>query len=144
VGRSGRRVLCAVIVVTWCLGAHVRAQVGGGTLAGLVADASGASLPGATVTATETATTLTRMAVTASDGGYSIPGLRPGLYVVRIELAGFRRVVHENPIRGPGYRTLDIAVVRRRPAGHPAGAEGLSRGRRECNATGRLTERLAQ
>ena len=61
----------------------------------VVADASGASLPGATVTATESGTTVTRTAVTASDGGYSIPGLRPGLYVVHIELGGFRRVTHE-------------------------------------------------
>ena len=109
--RNGPRVLCASLVVFWCLGVAVGAQVGGGTLTGIVVDVSGASLPGASVTATETGTTLTRTAVTASDGGYSIPGLRPGLYVVHIELGGFRRVTHEGVRVATGDTTrLDASL----------------------------------
>ena len=51
------------------------------------------------------------MAVTASDGGYSLPGLRPGLYVVHIELGGFRRVTHEGVRVATGATTrLDAAL----------------------------------
>ena len=104
-----RWMLCVCVI--GCLGAAVRAQVGGGTLAGVVADASGASLPGATITATESGTTLRRMTVTASDGGYSLPGLRPGLYVVHIELGGFRRVTHEGVRVATGATTrLDTTL----------------------------------
>jgi hypothetical protein len=104
-----RWVLCVCVI--GCFGAAVRAQVGAGTLSGVVADASGASLPGATVTATESGTTLTRMVVTASDGGYSLPGLRPGLYLVRIELGGFRRVSHEGVHVATGATTrLDATL----------------------------------
>ena len=84
VWRRGPRVLWASMVVVWGLGAAVRGQVGGGTLTGVVADMSGAALSGATITAIAAGTALSRTAVTASDGGYSIPGLLPGLYTVQI------------------------------------------------------------
>jgi hypothetical protein len=66
------------------------AQVGGGQLTGLVTDAAGAAVAGATVTATSTATNAARQTVSSSAGIYAIAGLSPGLYRLDIELKGFR------------------------------------------------------
>ena len=61
-----------------------------GTMAGTIADATGAVLPGVTVTARNTATGLVRSAVSAEQGRYTIPALPPGTYEVRAELSGFK------------------------------------------------------
>jgi hypothetical protein len=67
------------------------AQTIRGTLTGTVTDASGAVLPGFTVTVTNPANGETRSAQTGHDGGYTIPLLPPGTYQVAVEQAGFRK-----------------------------------------------------
>ena len=66
------------------------AQVLYGTLVGTVRDPSGAVVPGATVTATQEQTHLTRTAVTDSSGGYTLSTLSPGTYDVKITAKGFK------------------------------------------------------
>jgi outer membrane receptor protein involved in Fe transport len=56
---------------------------------GTLKDQSGALLPGVTVTAKNTATGLTRTAVTDASGEYRLVSLTPGNYYVSAELAGF-------------------------------------------------------
>jgi outer membrane receptor protein involved in Fe transport len=56
---------------------------------GIVRDSSGAIIPGATVTARNVETGLTRVAVTDGEGLYRLPSLPPGLYAVSTELSGF-------------------------------------------------------
>jgi outer membrane receptor protein involved in Fe transport len=56
---------------------------------GTLKDQSGAVLPGVTVTAKNTATGLTRTAVTDASGEYRLVSLTPGNYNVSAELAGF-------------------------------------------------------
>ncbi|HEY7819891.1 MAG TPA: carboxypeptidase-like regulatory domain-containing protein, partial [Vicinamibacteria bacterium] len=60
-----------------------------GQFEGTVRDASGAVLPGATVTVTNQETGLVRTAVTSGEGFYRVPGLNPGVYTTRCELSGF-------------------------------------------------------
>src|SRR5262245_25972067 len=60
-----------------------------GTITGTAADTSGAILPGATVTATNTATKITRETVTNDAGLFSLAGLAPGAYEVAASLQGF-------------------------------------------------------
>ena len=65
-----------------------------GSLRGRIADATGASLPGVTITATSSAVmggSLT--AVTSPDGVYRLPSLPPGVYEFRYELQGFKPVL---------------------------------------------------
>jgi hypothetical protein len=57
---------------------------------GMVADRSGAVLPGVTVTVTSTDTGAVRTAVTDGDGQYSVTNLGPGSYTVAFELPGFQ------------------------------------------------------
>ncbi|MEO5742184.1 MAG: carboxypeptidase-like regulatory domain-containing protein, partial [Vicinamibacterales bacterium] len=63
-----------------------------GTITGDVKDASGALIPGATVTVTNTGTNAARESISNASGAYSVPALPPGPYVVKAELQGFRTV----------------------------------------------------
>jgi hypothetical protein len=62
-------------------------------LAGRVTDESGAVLPGVTVTATQTATGITRSVVTDGEGAWVMPNLPTGPYRLEISLQGFRTYV---------------------------------------------------
>ena len=66
-----------------------------GTITGDVKDASGAIIPGASVTAQNTSTNATREGQSNAAGAYSFPALPPGPYIVKAELAGFRTVTQE-------------------------------------------------
>lgn len=57
---------------------------------GTVTDNSGAALPGATVTATNVETNVSRSVVSDRNGAYLITPLQVGEYDVRFELSGFR------------------------------------------------------
>src|SRR5579863_7891119 len=60
-----------------------------GSIAGTITDASGATVPGATITAKNQATTSVRTATTDTSGTYSIPNLPVGNYEVTVEKDGF-------------------------------------------------------
>src|ERR1700674_5790188 len=60
-----------------------------GTFNGRVVDQQGAVLPGVAVTATNANTGVARTTVTNGEGLYSLPGLEPGVYAIKAELAGF-------------------------------------------------------
>src|SRR5436190_18180520 len=64
-------------------------QIGAAQVTGLIADRSGAPLPGATVTLTNIATRARRVAVTTGDGVYAAVGLTPGPYRMEVSLSGF-------------------------------------------------------
>jgi hypothetical protein len=56
---------------------------------GQVSDASGAAVPNATVTVTNKETGLRRSASTDGAGRFNFPQLKPGVYSVKVEAAGF-------------------------------------------------------
>jgi hypothetical protein len=60
------------------------------TLTGIVTDPSGATVPNATVKATNTATNTASETKTTPDGLYTIPYLIPGVYNVEVTAAGFQ------------------------------------------------------
>jgi hypothetical protein len=83
-----------VLLALWCvlgLATISAAQDPRGAVAGRVVDTSGGTLPGTTVTVTNTATGTVNTAVTDDDGRYSIPFIAPGAYDVKVELTGFKR-----------------------------------------------------
>ena len=65
----------------------------GGQIAGEVRDASGALVPNASVTVTNTATNGVRSTATNTSGLYSFPDLPPGMYDVKVAAGGFATVV---------------------------------------------------
>ena len=68
----------------------VRAQTATGQITGTVKDATGAVVPGATVTVVSELTGSRREAVTGREGNYSIPLLPVSTYSVTASLQGFR------------------------------------------------------
>ena len=66
------------------------AQGATGTIFGTVADPSGAVVPGAQITVTNSATSAVRTTETNELGNYSLPSLVPGRYDVEVSMAGFR------------------------------------------------------
>ena len=73
------------------------AQTAGGSIGGLVRDASGAAIPGATVRIVNEVTGVSLQAVSDEQGAYRTTALGPGAYSVEISLDGFeaagRRIV---------------------------------------------------
>jgi hypothetical protein len=87
------------------LGASVlaQAQTSFGTIRGMVTDASGASVPNATVRVVHAGTGASRTLTTQADGFYMAPSLPPGLYNVAVEAAGFakqERTMVRLPVNG--------------------------------------------
>lgn len=67
-----------------------------GTIIGIVTDASNAAIPGATVEVTNKAMG-TKLALTTNEAGvYSAPFLIPGVYLVGVDMAGFKRFLRED------------------------------------------------
>ena len=68
---------------------RAEAQVSGATLSGVVTDTSGALVPNAAITITNTDTGTTRNVTTNTEGFYSAPNLNPGNYEVKVAAKGF-------------------------------------------------------
>jgi hypothetical protein len=69
-----------------------------GTISGIITDTSGAAIPGATVTITETKTGVSEKLTTNASGVYNAPSLNPGTYTVQAEAPGFESAVIDNVI----------------------------------------------
>ena len=65
------------------------------TISGVVKDSTGAVVPGASLTVTNTDTGLTRSGPSGPDGSYKFPALPVGHYEVRAEHAGFQASVQK-------------------------------------------------
>jgi hypothetical protein len=72
--------------------AYAQANAG---ITGTVTDPSGAVVPNAAVTVTNTATGVQSHTTTSSAGTYAVTGLTPGVYSVTIEAAGFKKSVQD-------------------------------------------------
>ena len=83
-----RRIM-ALYVLLSSTAVWLPAQVTSGTILGSVTDASRAGVGQASVTVLDVATGLPRKVVTAADGGYVVPNLKPGEYTVTTSAAGF-------------------------------------------------------
>jgi hypothetical protein len=97
-----------LIVVAW---QNSAAQVNTGTILGTVKDRSGAVLPGASVTVTNTETGIGRSAVAGERGEYRIPALAIGNYEVQAELPGFQTAIRKGITLSVGQEAvIDISL----------------------------------
>ena len=78
----------AVAIAPWLAAPSVAQQVES-RIVGIVADAGGGLLPGATVTVTSQQTGATRITVSDESGRFTLTNLGPGTYDVTVELSGF-------------------------------------------------------
>jgi hypothetical protein len=88
------------------LAANAYAQVDRGALAGTVKDSSGLAVPGATIEATQTTTSLRRSSVTSNSGTYDIPELPVGRYTVAVRSKGLQTVTIENVLTSVEHTTI--------------------------------------
>jgi hypothetical protein len=99
-------VLCGLLALLWLVGVNAAAQTFRGSIVGTVTDASGAAVAGANVAVHNDDTGVDRTTQTTADGGYLVPELPVGNYMVTIEKSGFQRSV----TRGV---KVDVATERR-------------------------------
>ena len=78
------------LTFAFCAMLHAQTQ---GQITGVVTDASGAVIVGATVTVTNQATNVTQRVATNGSGVYSFPALFPGTYQLKAEMQGFQSMV---------------------------------------------------
>jgi hypothetical protein len=81
--------VAALLVFVACLNVPARAQVGQATLTGTVEDASGAVVPGATITLTDTNNQTQWTAISDSHGFFSFSSLPAAAYGVTFDKSGF-------------------------------------------------------
>src|SRR6185312_5711976 len=81
----------ALVLLLIAAGGLLDAQVVNG-INGTVADTTGAVIPGAHVSATNTATGVKAEAITSSAGTFTIVGLNPGKYIVVVAAEKFKSV----------------------------------------------------
>src|SRR5262245_1610361 len=80
----------ALLLLMFATTAPASAQSSSATVRGTVQDSSGAVLPGATVTLTNSGTKAVQSGVTDNRGQYTFASLFPGSYELRVELSGFK------------------------------------------------------
>ncbi len=121
--RSKRLSSLVVLAVMACvLAGPAFPQASIGRVSGTVTDQSGAAVPAARLTLTNTATNVTSSSVTNGVGFYLFPGLIPGLYRLSVEAPGmetytvtFTAQVEQSvvidPVLKPGQTTTSIDVI---------------------------------
>src|SRR3954469_269364 len=90
-----------LLTLVACLAAafSLLAQSDRGAITGTISDASGALIPGAKITLTNSATGFKTDTVSTGTGNYTLAGLPVGTYTLDVEHSGFSR-----------YEQLNIAV----------------------------------
>jgi Carboxypeptidase regulatory-like domain/TonB dependent receptor len=103
--------LCAALLSFGASVALGQAQSNAADLRGFVRDPTGAVVVGASVTARNTATNITRDATTNDEGFYQILNLPPGDYEVTVEAPNFKRAVLPSVTLTVGQRAdLDVPL----------------------------------
>ncbi len=84
-----RSLIFAMMLFLSVSAAFAQAQASSANLAGTVVDPTGAVVPGATVTARNSATNISKSSVTNDGGAFTIIGIPPGVYDVTAEAPSF-------------------------------------------------------
>src|SRR5436189_5213282 len=89
-----------VALAVWACSAPPVFAQGVGAIGGTITDASGAVLPGATVTLSNPRGSIggNQETVTDARGAFQFIRLVPGVYIVKADLAGFRSAAQENVV----------------------------------------------
>ena len=89
--------LPCILLSLLCCAVFVHAQ-GYGTISGKVNDSTGALIPGATVTATQTKTGATSVTQTNNQGFYVFPSLPPANYSISANANGFQKYIQNGVV----------------------------------------------
>src|SRR5256714_13803589 len=102
--------VCAALALISLLCIPAFAQYGA-SIQGTVTDKSGAVVSGATVTATNQETGVSRSVTTGDSGFYRISGLVPSRYTVKVEAASFKASEAKNiPVAAEDNKGHDVVL----------------------------------
>src|SRR5499426_959202 len=91
------KILAVVLIVVLYLCPVLSfSQTSNATVGGTVQDATGAFIPGVSVTATNTGTGIVTTVVSNEAGAYQFASLQPGTYEIKAELPGFQTAITKN------------------------------------------------
>ncbi|MBI1760784.1 MAG: carboxypeptidase regulatory-like domain-containing protein [Acidobacteria bacterium] len=104
--------LFSSVLLSLLLAVVCSAQSNFGRISGLVEDASGAAVVGASVTATNAATGVKRQATSDDSGAFVFPALEAGTYNIRVEGRGFK-ASNQNSVKldAAGTRSLTFQLT---------------------------------
>jgi hypothetical protein len=113
----GKFLFCVCFLVVMTMGRSGIAQSPTGALEGVVTDTTGATIPNATVTVTNTATNANKVLTTDKGGRFQVPLLPPGTYSVLVAAPGFRQDRQDN---------INVEVLENHPVNFSLAAGGLN------------------
>ncbi|HEV2387715.1 MAG TPA: TonB-dependent receptor [Candidatus Acidoferrales bacterium] len=129
------RIGVVVLALAALVGVSARAQVGTSSITGVVADASGARIPGATVTAINEATNATNRSATSAAGTFAFPSLPAGSYTITVESQGFERFVAQHNVLSVGSPLVLNAALKVGAVSQTVQVEGTYERLQTTNAT---------
>ncbi len=101
-----RNVLClTVAIVLLSTPTTVVGQIITGSVVGIVADSSGAAIPDAKLVLTDISTGVQRSAASDATGNYAFPDVRPGRYIVKVTVDGFKQLASSEIVVAPAQST---------------------------------------
>jgi len=102
--------LSILLVAVLLVGTTVSAQVESGSIAGTVTDQSGALVPGAAIVIKNLGTNAERTATSSSNGAFTVTGLEPANYEVRVTSGNFQPYDAKVEVTVGGRLTLDAKL----------------------------------
>ena len=101
----------ALMVFVFFASTPLFSQSSNGTISGTAGDASGAVIPGVTVTATNNATGVVTTVLSNDAGVYNLAGLQPGTYKISAALPGFgTQTFNDVPLGNAGQLRLNFTL----------------------------------
>src|SRR5438876_5075379 len=106
-----RMVVTAALLLSLVLSLNALSQSTNATVGGTVQDATGAFIPGVTVSATNTGTGIVATVISNEAGAYQFASLQPGTYEFKAELPGFQTAaVKSFPLGGAQQARLNFTL----------------------------------
>ena len=88
-----RNILCLIVAIAlFSMPTTVVGQIITGSVVGIVADSSGAAIPDAKLVLTDISTGVQRSAASDATGNYAFPDVKPGRYIVKVTVDGFKQL----------------------------------------------------
>jgi hypothetical protein len=103
-------VAIGIVCILTALSASAFAQGGNASLGGAIEDQSKALIPGVSVTARNTATSVTATQITNESGIYNFPSLQPGTYEITAELPGFKKSIQRTELPYAGQVRVNFTL----------------------------------
>jgi len=107
-GSFTKAACCGLLLLFVPLTTHAQFKA---SVQGTITDSSGALIPQAKVTVTNTETGKTQEIIASDDGFYRVTGLAPGKYKLTVEKTGYKQKVFDDvPVEAEGAQGLDVQL----------------------------------